>query len=106
MEAETIAKHLMDDKRFNDKVSAALSTKNDGAFAINSDEEYHNIQLLLADAYTALVEYNITGKPISEGNVDILFHCLTELHRLSGFEWVRWADSVSQSKRLANRQVR
>lgn len=101
MEAETIAKHLMDDRRFNDKV-AALSTKNDGAFAINSDEEYHNIQLLLADAYTALVKYNITGKPINEGDIEILFQCLTELHRLSGFEWVRWADSVSRSKRLAN----
>lgn len=82
-------------------LSTTASTRNDGAFAINSDEEYQNIQLLLADAYTALTEYNITGKPINEGDIDTILQCLTELHRLSGFEWVRWVDSVSQSKRLA-----
>lgn len=85
-------------------LSTTASTRNDGAFAINSDEEYNNIQLLLADAYTALVEYN-TGKPINEENVDILFQCLAELHRLSGFELVRWADSVSRSKRLAEKSI-
>ena len=102
MEAETIAIRLMNDVKFNNMVATAARTKHDGTFAINSDKEYNDIQLLLADAYAALVEYGVQGKPLNEENVEILLQCLTELHRLSNFEWVRWADSVSRNKKLVN----
>ena len=100
-QAQSIARNLMDNKQFIDKVRAAARTKHNGTFAINSDKEYNDIQLLLADAYTALVEYGVQGKPINEENVDILLQCLTELKRLSDNEWLRWSGCFSH-KPLAN----
>lgn len=96
-----IASRLMNDKKFNDTVATAARTKHDGTFAISSDQEYYQLQMLLCDAYNALTGYRL-GKPISEEETEIIAQCLTELHRLSNFEWVRWADSVSRNKKLVN----
>lgn len=92
-QAKTISLHLMNDKDFNDMVSAAART--------SSDKEHNAIQLLLVDAYTALVEYNVHGKPISEENTEILLQCLAELKRLSDNEWLRMSGCFSR-KPLAN----
>lgn len=86
-QAKMFAEYLMSDKRFNDMVSAAART--------SSDKEYNAIQLLLVDAYTALVEYNVHGKPISEENTEILLQCLAELKRLSDNEWLRMSGCFS-----------
>ncbi len=86
-QAKMFAVYLMSDKRFNDMVSAAART--------SSDKEYNAIQLLLVDAYTALVEYNVHGKPISEENTEILLQCLAELKRLSDNEWLRMSGCFS-----------
>ena len=100
-QAQSLARHLMSEKDFNNKVAASARTKHDGTFAINSDKEYNDIQLLLADAYTALVAYNVQGKPLNEENVEILLQCLMELHRLSNHEWLRMSGCFSR-KPLAN----
>lgn len=86
-QAETISRHLMNDEDFNNKVATAART--------SSDKEYNAIQLLLVDAYTALVEYNVHGKPISEENTEILLQCLAELKRLSDNEWLRMSGCFS-----------
>lgn len=99
-QAQSIARHLMNNKQFIDKVRAAAIIKLDG-FAINSDKEFYQLQILLCDAFNALTGYSL-GKPISEEETEIIAQCLTELHRLSNFEWVRWADSVSRNKKLVN----
>ncbi len=101
MEAETIAKHLMDDKKFNDMVATAARTKHDGTFAISSDQEYYQLQMMLCDAFNALTGYSVQGKPISEEETDIIAQCLTELHRLSNHEWLRMSGCFSR-KPLAN----
>ena len=98
MEAETIAKHLMNDKQFIDKVSAT-ATKHDG-FALNSDKEFYQLQILLCDAFNALANYSL-GKPLSEEETEIITQCLTELHRLSNHEWLRMSGCFSR-KPLAN----
>ena len=98
-QAEMIARHLMDDKQFIDKVSATARTKHDG-FAISSDQEYYQLQMLLCDAFNALANYNL-GKPISEENTEVLLQCLTELKRLSDNEWLRMSGCFSR-KPLAN----
>lgn len=100
-QAQAIASHLMNNKEFNNMVATTARTKHDGTFAINSDKEYNDIQLLLADAYSALVEYGVQGKPINEENVDIILQCLIELKRLSDNEWLRWSGCFSH-KPLAN----
>ena len=86
-QAQSLARHLMSDKDFNNKVAATART--------SSDKEYNAIQLLLVDAYTALVEYNVHGKPISEENTEILLQCLAELKRLSDNEWLRMSGCFS-----------
>ena len=97
-QAETISRHLMNDKDFSDKV-AATARKHDG-FAINSDKEFYQLQMMLCDAFNALTGYSL-GKPISEEETEIIAQCLTELHRLSNHEWLRWSGCFSH-KPLAN----
>lgn len=94
-----IACRLMSDKRFANKV-ATTATKHDGTFAINSDKEFYQLQMTLCDAFNALTGYNL-GKPISEEETEIIAQCLTELHRLSNHEWLRWNGCFSH-KTLAN----
>ena len=94
-----IAGRLMSDKRFADKVAATARTKHDG-FAINSDKEFYQLQILLCDAFNALTGYSL-GKPISEEETEIIAQCLSELHRLSNHEWLRWSGCFSH-KPLAN----
>ncbi len=100
-QAETISIRLMNDVKFNNMVATTARTKHDGTFAINSDKEYNDIQLLLADAYTALVAYSVQGKPLNEENVEIILQCLTELKRLSDNEWLRMSGCFSR-KPVAN----
>ena len=92
-QAETISRHLMNDKDFSDKV-AATARKHDG-FAIGSDQEYCQLQMLLCDAFAALTGYSVQGKPINEENVDIILQCLAELKRLSDNEWLRLSGCFS-----------
>ena len=89
----------MSDKRFADKVAATARTKHDG-FAINSDKEFYQLQMMLCDAFNALTGYSL-GKPISEEETEIIAQCLSELHRLSNHEWLRWSGCFSH-KPLAN----
>ncbi len=98
-QAQSLARHLMNNKQFIDKVSATARTKHDG-FAISSDQEYYQLQMLLCDAFNALANYNL-GKPISEENTEVLLQCLTELKRLSDNEWLRMSGCFSR-KPLAN----
>lgn len=97
-QAQSLARHLMNNKQFIDKVSTT-ATKHDG-FAINSDKEFYQLQMLLCDAFNALANYSL-GKPISEEETEIIAQCLTELHRLSNHEWLRWSGCFSH-KPLAN----
>ena len=97
-QAQAISRHLMNDKEFIDKVSAT-ATKHDG-FAINSDKEFYQLQMMLCDAFNALTGYSL-GKPISEEETEIIAQCLTELHRLSNHEWLRMSGCFSR-KPLAN----
>lgn len=100
VQAEMVASRLMSDKRFSDKVSAT-ARKHDGTFAINSDKEFYQLQMMLCDAFNALTGYSVQGKPISEEETDIIAQCLTELHRLSNHEWLRMSGCFSR-KPLAN----
>lgn len=93
-QAEMIASRLMGDKRFSDKVSAT-ARKLDCTFAISSDQEYYQLQMLLCDAFNALTGYSVQGKPISEENTEILLQCLAELKRLSDNEWLRMSGCFS-----------
>lgn len=99
-QAETISRHLMNDMKFNDMVATAARTKHDGTFAINSDKEFYQLQMMLCDAFNALTGYSL-GKPISEEETEVIAQCLTELHRLSNHEWLRWSGCFSH-KPLAN----
>ena len=99
-QAKMFAEYLMSDKRFNDMVATAARTKHDGTFAINSDKEFYQLQMMLCDAFNALANYSL-GKPISEEETEIIAQCLTELHRLSNHEWLRWSGCFSH-KTLAN----
>ncbi len=98
-QAEMIASRLMNDKRFADKVATTARTKHDG-FAISSDQEYYQLQMLLCDAFNALTGYSL-GKPISEEETEIIAQCLTELHRLANHEWLRMSGCFSRNP-LAN----
>lgn len=99
-QAEMIASRLMNDKKFNDMVATAARTKHDGTFAINSDKEFYQLQMMLCDAFNALTGYSL-GKPISEEETEVIAQCLTELHRLSNHEWLRMSGCFSR-KPLAN----
>ena len=99
-QAKMFAVYLMNDKKFNDMVATAARTKHDGTFAINSDKEFYQLQMMLCDAFNALANYSL-GKPISEEETEIIAQCLTELHRLSNHEWLRWSSCFSH-KTLAN----
>ena len=99
-QAEMIASRLMNDVKFNNMVATAARTKHDGTFAINSDKEYYQLQMLLCDAFNALANYSL-GKPITEEKTEIITQCLTELHRLSNHEWLRMSGCFSR-KPLAN----
>lgn len=98
-QAQSIARHLMNNKQFIDKVQAAARIKLDG-FAISSDQEYYQLQMMLCDAFNALTGYSL-GKPISEEETEIIAQCLTELHRLSNHEWLRMSGCFSR-KPVAN----
>ena len=98
-QAEMIASRIMNDKKFNDMVATA-ATKHDGTFAINSDKEFYQLQMMLCDAFNALTGYSL-GKPISEEETEVIAQCLTELHRLSNHEWLRMSGCFSR-KPLAN----
>lgn len=99
-QAKMFSVYLMNDKKFNDMVATAARTKHDGTFAINSDKEFYQLQMMLCDAFNALANYSL-GKPISEEETEIIAQCLTELHRLSNHEWLRWSGCFSH-KTLAN----
>jgi hypothetical protein len=99
-QAEMITGRLMSDKRFADKVATTARTKHDGTFAINSDKEFYQLQMMLCDAFNALTGYSL-GKPISEEETEIIAQCLTELHRLSNHEWLRMSGCFSRNP-LAN----
>ena len=98
-QAQSLARHLMSDKDFNNKVAATARTKHDG-FAISSDQEYYQLQIMLCDAFNALTGYSL-GKPISEEETEIIAQCLSALHRLSNHEWLRMSGCFSR-KPLAN----
>ena len=99
-QAQAIAFHLMNNKKFNDMVATAVRIKHEGTFAISSDQEYYQLQMMLCDAFNALTGYSL-GKPISEEETEIIAQCLMELHRLSNHEWLRMSGCFSR-KPLAN----
>lgn len=88
--AQTAARILMNNKEFTDKVAEVANSK----YAIIGDHQFNVIQGMVADAFTALSEHELFGRPFKDEEIDVLTQCLGQLNRLATFEWSRWANRV------------